>query len=371
MTRFLLSLAVCFSLLGCSGSKDKDGANTAKAPTDRYRIAVIPKGLTHEHWQSVERGAKAAAKDLEAKVGKPIEILWDGPRKEDDAKEQIDLVDQKVKMGLHALCLAPQHSKQMVGPVRRSVENKVAVVILDSDLDDKDLYVKYVATDNYNGGVLSAQYLLKRLDKKGVKEPNLILFRYQPGSESTEQREKGFLDQIEKERKNGRTIHLISDNIYAGATVDTAKDAAGPLLRSLSGKGIDGIFAVNESSTAGMLAALRGNQAVKDRALLMGFDMSGPLLKALREKEVIGLLVQNPYRMGYLGVWNAVQHLEGYDVGAGGKSQSTGELVLTADKDDVDGKTYLHVDEDRAVQLYDKNRQSEQKLDLPEYKKRP
>jgi ribose transport system substrate-binding protein len=363
MSRLILSLGLCLLLAGCGSSKNKP-------PSDRYRIAVVPKGMTHEHWQSVERGAKAAAKGLEKKVGKPVEILWDGPRKEDDAREQIDLVDQKVKTGLHALVLAPQHSKQMVSVVRRATEDGVAVVILDSDLDKKDLYVKYVATDNYNGGVLSAKYLLKRLARKGVTEPNLVLFRYQPGSQSTEDREKGFLDQLEKERADGKRINLISDKVYAGATVDSAKDAAVPLLQSLKDRGIDGIFAVNESATAGMLAALRGQPKVKERALLMGFDMSAPLLKALREKEVIGLLVQNPYRMGYLGVWNAVQHLEGYDVGAGGKSQSTGELILTAEKEDVDGKTYLYVDEDRAAELYDPERQPDQKMELPEYKKR-
>lgn len=363
MCRLILSLGVCLFLGGCSSSKDK-------SPQDRYRIAVIPKGLTHEHWQSVERGARAAAKDLETKVGKPIEILWDGPRREDDAKEQIDLVDQKVRMGLNALVLAPQHSKQMNGPVKRAVEKGVAVVILDSDLDDKSLYLKYVATDNYNGGVMSARYLLHRLDKKGVTEPNLVLFRYQTGSASTTEREQGFLDELENAKKEGKRSNLISDNVYAGATVDSAKDAAGRLLQALNNKDVDGIFAVNESATSGMLIALRGHEKIKSRALLMGFDMSVPILKALREKEVIGLLVQNPYRMGYLGVWNAVQHLEGYDVSSGSKTQSTGELILTAEKDDVDGKTRLYVDEERAVQLYDKEKQSEQKMELPEYKKR-
>jgi ribose transport system substrate-binding protein len=361
MRRLLLSLIGCLVLAGCSSSS-KGGGRT-------YRIAVIPKGLTHEHWQSVERGAKKAADDLSSK-DLTVEVFWDGPRKEDDAKEQIDLIDQQVRVGLQGLVLAPQHSKQMVGPVKRAVGNKVAVVILDSGLDDEDLYVKYVATNNYNGGVLAAKYLMHRLAKKGVKEPNLVLFRYQPGSESTKQREQGFLDQLEKEKANGKSYNLISDDQYAGATVDTAKDAAGPLLRSLKNKGIDGIFAVNESATAGMLAALRGQPEVKERALLMGFDMSKPLLKSLREGEVIGLVVQNPYRMGYLGVWNLVQYLEGYDVSAGGKDQFTGEAVLTAEKEDVNGKDILHVDEERAQQLYDPEKQPLQKLDLPQYKKR-
>src|SRR5947208_2240823 len=53
----------------------------------KYRVIVIPKGLTHEHWQSVHRGADRAAADLAAK-GTTVEILWQGPQTESDALEQ-------------------------------------------------------------------------------------------------------------------------------------------------------------------------------------------------------------------------------------------------------------------------------------------
>src|SRR2546426_9366619 len=117
MFRRLLSLLPCLVLLGCSSSS-KDGGNNAEPPSDRYRIAVIPKGLTHEHWQSVHRGADRAAEDYE-KEGLAVEVLWDGPRRESDATEQIDLVGLKVGAGIHGLVLAPQDSKQMVAPVER------------------------------------------------------------------------------------------------------------------------------------------------------------------------------------------------------------------------------------------------------------
>jgi ribose transport system substrate-binding protein len=362
-----LATATCVVLAGCSSSKD--GGQAADPPTDRYRIAVIPKGLTHEFWQSIELGARRAAEDLST-PDKPVEIDWDGPSKESDARDQINLMEQKVRTGIHGLVLAPQHSKQMVSPVRRVVNSKVAVVIVDSGLDDSDLYLKYIATDNYKGGVLAAKYLLHRLEKKGVVEPNLVLFRYQPGSESTEQREKGFLAHLEAEKKQGKRINLLSSDQYAGPTVDSAKDAAGPLLASLKDKGIDGIFAVNESSTAGMVAALKGQPEVRKRALVMGFDSSQPLLKALREGDVIGLIQQNSYRMGYLGVWTLVQHLKGYDVSAGDKNLSTGEVVLTMAREDANGKDILHVNEERAARLYDAKKQAEQTIDLPQYKKK-
>ena len=49
-------------------------------------------------------------------------------------------------------------------------------------------------------------------------EGKIILMRYAQGSESTEQREKGFTDTIKKYPK----ITYLSDNQYAGATSDSS-----------------------------------------------------------------------------------------------------------------------------------------------------
>ena len=305
----------------------------------RYRIAVIPKGLTHEFWQSIHRGAERAARDLEHDKGLPTEIIWDGPLKENDSLVQIRIVDRRISTRVSGIVLAPQHSKTMVAPVERAKERGIPVVIIDSGLDKKtlkrhpDLIVKYVATSNYHGGELAAEHLLQVLQREGKDAPNLILFRYQIGSESTEQREQGFLDRLEKVRKQqahaGRpTLTLLSDDKYAGATKDTAFKEASPLLNNLKAKGIDGIFAPNESSANGMLDALRGLDLNK-KAHLMGFDSSEPLLQAVREGDMDGLILQDPYKMGYQGVWTLVHHLEGQDVEPGVHKVSTGEYLIT------------------------------------------
>ena len=53
-------------------------------------------------------------------------------------------------------------------------------------------------------------------------------------------------------------------------------------------------------------------------------------MDALREGDVEALILQDPYRMGYLGVWTMVQHLEGLEVTPDGKKiQGTGENVIT------------------------------------------
>jgi ribose transport system substrate-binding protein len=334
----------------------------------KYRVAVIPKGLTHEFWQSIHRGADRAAEDLKAQ-GLAVEVLWDGPRKESDAKEQIGLVQEKVGQGIHGLVLAPQDSRQMVPVVEEAVERGIPVVIIDSGLDPEalrrkpDLIVKYIATDNYNGGRLGARRLLETLAKEGKPAPKLVLLRYQVGSESTEQREKGFLDyvraQVKKRKDAGKPApELLSSNKYAESTVESAEAVAGPLLTGV-GKEADGIFTVNESSTVGMLNALRSLDR-NGKVRLVGFDSSEPLIQGVEEGDVDALVVQDPYRMGYLGVWTMVQHLEGYDVRAGKLTQSTGEYLLT--------KANL---QDRATrERFDPDFQARRKIELPEYRKK-
>src|SRR5262249_6556197 len=151
--------------------------------------------------------------DLKAQ-GLLIEIFWDGPRTESDAQAQIDIVNRNVANRVSGLVLAPQHSQAMVAPVQSAVQKGIPVVVLDSDLHDRSAYVKYVATDNYRGGRLAAERLLQVLREAGKPAPRLVLFRYAPGSESTEQREKGFEDVVNEavaqQKKGEPTITWLS-----------------------------------------------------------------------------------------------------------------------------------------------------------------
>jgi ribose transport system substrate-binding protein len=328
----LLAAATATALLSLAGCADK--------PKYDYRIAVVPKGLTHEFWQSIHRGAERAAADLKVEEGVAVEILWNGPKNEGDEIEQINIVRTLSNQGINGLVLAPQHSEHLVASVEQCVGKNIPVVVIDSGLDEEalkknpDLIVKYVATNNYNGGRLAAEELVKVLKNKA--EPHLILFRYRAGSESTDQRERGFLDRIKKYNEDeGKNIKIVSDDKYAGPTVETAGNEAGPLLRQFRGDGIDGIFAVNESATSGMLNAMR-KQDLNKKIHLVGFDSSEPLLSALRDGDVDGLIVQDPYRMGYLGVWTLVKHLKGYAVNTDRQQLGTGEAYLTKDNIDDD-----------------------------------
>jgi ABC-type sugar transport system substrate-binding protein len=133
----------------------------AQPPAAKYRLAVIPKGTTHEFWKSVHAGAEQAATELGN-----VEILWKGPQNESDTSGQIEIVEAFVAQGVSGIVLAPNDSSALVDAVRTAKSKKIPVVIFDSDLEDKEAYVSYVATDNYHGGVLAARRLAEAL---GVK----------------------------------------------------------------------------------------------------------------------------------------------------------------------------------------------------------
>jgi len=216
----------------------------AGAKSKKWRVIVIPKGTTHEFWKSLHAGALKAASELGN-----VEVVWQGPQKEDDRLQQIELVQNAIATGVDGIVLAPLDAKALVSPVEHAISKGIPVVVIDSAIETSKI-VSYVATDNYHGGVLAA----KRLGELLGGEGKIILLRYAVGSESTEQREKGFTDTIKNEFPK---ITYLSDTEYAGATSDSAQQKAQSLVTRFRGQ-VDGIFCPNESSTLGMLRALEG-----------------------------------------------------------------------------------------------------------------
>ncbi len=126
----------------------------------KYRIAVIPKGTTHEFWKSVHFGAQQAADELGN-----VEILWKGPQLESQREAQVSLVQDFITKKVDGICLAPLDSQSLVPSVAEAKQAGIPTVIFDSDLDDKDVYVSYVATDNFHGGQLAARRLAEALGR--------------------------------------------------------------------------------------------------------------------------------------------------------------------------------------------------------------
>ncbi len=285
---------------------------------DAYRIAVIPKGSTHEHWKTVHAGAIKAAREL-ADKGVKVEVLWEAPLREDDRDYQMRVVENLVAKRVSGICIAPLDSKALVPPINTATRAKIPVIVFDSALKS-DKPISYVATDNYKGGVLGAEHVGKLLGGKG----NVILLRYAIGSAATEEREAGFLNTLKTKFPD---LKLISSDQYGGATRETAYQVSQNLLNR-HGKNVDGIFCVNETLTVGMTMALRNIGRAHGQVKLVGFDVGTAAVEALKKGDVLGLVVQNPLKMGYTCITTMVDHLQGRKVP---EKIDTGVFLVTPD----------------------------------------
>jgi ribose transport system substrate-binding protein len=308
---FLAVLAAATISAGCGPQPDKTVG--PGGPNRVLQIAVIPKGETHEFWKSVHAGAQQAADE----AGN-VKILWKGPHNERDREGQINIVQDFITQGVNGICLAPIDARALVTYVREAHEEGIPTVIFDSGLDDNSP-VSYVATNNYQGGMLAARHLGKVLEGKG----GVILIRYNQGSESTEQREVGFLETINKEFPQ---IEVLSSDQYSGTTPDTCLSKAQDLLTQFQGK-VDGVFAVCEPISVGMLQALE-NDGLAGKVKFVAFDPSPKLVTAMASKKIDAIVLQDPLKMGYLAVKSMLDHLNGKQVE---KKIGTGEFVATPD----------------------------------------
>ena len=308
-------LAIAALVLGCDdqagGGSAADGSG--KAGGAKLKIAVIPKGTTHEFWKAVHAGAVKASKELD------VEVIWKGPLKEDDLKQQIDLVQQFTAQGVSGIVLAPLNDKALRKVVKDASRSKIPVVVFDSALQG-DVHKSFVATDNLAAGKLAGKRMGELLDGKG----KVVLLRYQEGSASTTNRERGFVEAV----KAAAGLELVSDNQYGGATTESAFTASESLLlaHKATEDGVDGVFCPNESTTFGMLLALQ-KLGLAGKIKFIGFDASSKLIKALENKQLDALVLQDPFNMGYLGVKTMVSVLKGETVEA---VMDTGSTLVDA-----------------------------------------
>ena len=305
VTRLLLPLLILLGIVCASPAADKS-----------YTIAVIPKGTTHEYWQSVHAGAVKAQRELQEK-GIKVDLIWKGPLREDDRDQQIQVVENFMTRRVSGMVLAPLDSQALVAPVANVAKSKIPVVIFDSGLKS-DKFVSFVATDNYKGGQLAAERMGQLLGGKG----NVILLRYAVGSASTELREAGFLDTL---KSNFPDIKVISSDQHAGATREMAYQASQNLLNRF-GREVNGVFAPCEPPTIAMTKALRDIGKAGGKVKMVGFDSGSQSVIDMKNGDIQGLVVQDPVRMGYLGVMTLVQHLQGEKVE---KRIDTGVHVVT------------------------------------------
>ena len=164
-------------------------------------IVFIPKSRDQDFWTFMRQGVDKAAREEGG-----VKLTWRGPAYNDDIDSQIDILRLYSRADVDAVIIVPTDRVRLMEPVRKA------------------------ALLNGHGTVL--------------------VMRTIPGSASTEDRANGFVNNLAK-----HAPHLTIIDEYGGGT--RGKIARAGLAALTKHKQIDGIFAVNESASDGMLRALR------------------------------------------------------------------------------------------------------------------
>jgi ribose transport system substrate-binding protein len=285
-SKLIILITLALFVAACNGA---GGAKPSKKT-----IAVIPKGVSHTFWLTVKAGADAAGKDLN------VNIVWNGPRQETDYTGQMNIVEDMINQRVDGIVLAPSHGAALVKAVERAQGEGIPVTIFDSGISTEN-YVSYVSTDNRLGGVVAAKRMGEKLGGKG----KVAILGVKKGSVSTDEREEGFRDTIQKEFPG---ITLVPIIFYGEANAAKSLAVAEDVLTSHSD--LTGLFASNESSTVGAVNAIRQRNLVS-KVTLVGFDATADLVRNVREGAIDSLVLQNPFKMGYEGVKTVVDKLSG------------------------------------------------------------
>jgi ribose transport system substrate-binding protein len=309
----VFAAVVLIAAAGCGGNQPASSSGSSLS------VAMIPKGTTHNFWQSIHAGAMRAGKEL------GVEVIWRGPLREDDRDSQVSEVEGFISRGVSGIALAPLDEAALVGPVNDAMSRKIPVVIFDSGLKG-DNYVSFVATDNVKGGQLGGERLIESMGGKG----RVVLLRYAEGHDSTSKREEGFLAAMAAHP----TVEVVSSNQYVGTDVEGAYKRTESILSSYKkpdgSLSIDGIFCANESSTFAAMRVLKDN-GWAGKLHFVGFDSSDNLVNGLRDGTLDGLVLQDPVKMGYLAIKTLVEHIRGQPVQ---RRIDTGVQVVTRENMD-------------------------------------
>lgn len=282
MKRVVLLAMSCVLCLGIGCSQD----------SGKITIAVIPKALTHQFWLTVKAGAEAAGKDL------GVDVIWMGPDKETQVDKQVSIVENMMVRGVDAIVLAACDENALNGPIERAMNAGIKVITMDSGVTS-DLPLSFVATDNIQGAKAAADTLAKLIGGQG--EVGSIPFVY--GAATSQMREQGFKDGIAAYPG----IQIV-DTQYCESNESKAMTVTQDMLTAHPN--IKGIFAANESACIGAAQALRTTGKAGE-VKIVGFDAADAEIEALKDGTVQALIVQNPFKMGYVSVKTAVDAING------------------------------------------------------------
>ncbi len=263
----------------------------------QYNILVIPKSdPPSPFWNWVKQGALEAGKERGANV------IYRSPRLPYKLGTQAGLIKEGISEHVDAIVLAPDHGLYTKNILEEAVERGIKVVIIDSDVAMENRE-SFVASDNYQAGRKAADFLFSLIEE----EDSVLLLRFKRDNVSTVRREAGFVDVMVR---SPVPVILIEVAHVEGDMMTAYTSTVLALKRYPS---IRAVFSPAEATTVGALRAVE-ELGLSRQVRIVGFDYTPEIHRALEAGKLAGVMVQNPYQIGHLGVMTACDALDGKSV---------------------------------------------------------
>lgn len=288
----LASIAVTAALAASSGlaqAKDVKIGYSVFWGTNPFLVTMV-------------NGARKAAAEWKAK-GVNVDLIVTNGGDNDKAKQVSDLEDLSAQ-GVDGVLIFPGDSVMVTDPIK-NIYNKQNIPVVITDIGVRSgSYISLIITDNLKGGQQAGDYMASLLPK-GSK---VITLDHAPTNDNGQTRRKGF-----EERAKELGLTVLPRQPVQFLTLDSSRQAMEDLL--VSEPEIKGAFAFNQLVLQGAYQALQ--QAGKaGQVKLVGFDLDPVSFQMVKDGKIDGLVVQDPWRMGYQGMNTVLTKLTGGEVQA-------------------------------------------------------
>ncbi|MGC6489038.1 MAG: substrate-binding domain-containing protein [Planctomycetota bacterium] len=288
---FGASLLATTLLCSCGGDAGGDGASGAKP-----RVAFVT-NCAVDFWAVAKAGVEAAA--AEAGVEALIRMPPNGT-----AEEQKRQLEDVVAAGVQGVAVTPKDPDNMTSLLDRIAE-RCTLITHDSDAP-KSKRLCYIGVDNYDAGRMCGQLVKEAMPEGGP----IVILVGTLDQENARGRRQGLIDELlgrshDRTRFDAQDATIRDDKWEIRATFTTQMDAQkakaaaqDSLTRWSDLRGMVGLFAYEPPV---ILDAVRSAGRL-DEVAIVGFDEDAATLKGIRDGEIHGTVVQNPYEYGYRSV---------------------------------------------------------------------
>ena len=282
------------------------------------KISVIVRSTGADYWEYCKQGAMDAGSELR------YDVTYEAPMTEAEDNVQVDLIKKAITDKVDALVISPLDTVNVANALKEVQQAGIPIIMINNEADssfETEGRKICIATNTPAGGSIAARQAKNITGSVGDIE--ILAHTSDPSVDNG--RLTGFMEELasneddeDDKDKSGTETAAADDNALKIVNVDYCNsDSETAYQKTLEAiekyDNLSLIYATNENTSVGACKAI-AEKKLEHQINVIGFDSSSTQIQYLMDGVLDGMIVQNPYNMGYLGVRYAHQVLEGKEI---------------------------------------------------------